>query len=166
MFFADHAIPFERAENSGVYAKNQPNELIYNYKRCSCRRVDTPPFRLNGGRMNEEEKRLAKVIGAAIAKRRKLAGLTQEDVAENLDIGGEAVSRIERGIVIPTVARLVRFAEVFNCPIEELLVESSDRSDDQGRVIASLIARLSSEERASVVEIVRSISVMLEKAKK
>lgn len=116
--------------------------------------------------MNEEEKRLAKVIGSAIAKRRKLAGLTQEEVAENLDIGGEAVSRIERGIVIPTVARLVRFAEVFDCPIEELLVESSDRSDDQGRVIASLIARLSSEERASVVEIVRSISEMLDKKAK
>lgn len=113
--------------------------------------------------MNEEEKRLAKVIGVAIAKRRKLAGLTQDEVAESLDIGGEAVSRIERGIVIPTVARLVRFAEVFSCPVEELLVESSDRSDDQSKVISSIITRLPSEERASVVEIVRRISELLGK---
>lgn len=113
--------------------------------------------------MNEEEKRLAKVIGAAIAKRRKLAGLTQDEVAESLDIGGEAVSRIERGIVIPTVARLVRFAEIFACPVEELLVESSDRSDDQGKVIASLIASLPSEERSSVVDIVHRLSELLKK---
>ena len=113
--------------------------------------------------MEEDEKCLAKVIGMAIAKRRKLSGFTQDEVAEALEIGGEAVSRIERGVVIPTVARLVRFAEIFGCPVDELLAESSDRADDQGKVIASLIAHLPPEDRASVIEIIRSISAMLEK---
>jgi transcriptional regulator with XRE-family HTH domain len=50
-----------------------------------------------------EETNLAKIVGLAIARQRMLRGLTQEQVAEQLGIGGEAVSRIERGIVMPNI---------------------------------------------------------------
>lgn len=54
--------------------------------------------------VNFEE--LAKSVGKAIGRQRQQAGLTQEQVAEHLDIGMEAVSRMERGLVVPTVVRL------------------------------------------------------------
>lgn len=108
--------------------------------------------------MTEEERRLAKIIGAAISKRRKLAGFTQDEVAERLDIGKQAISRIERGAVIPTVTRLVSFAEIFSCPVEVLLVESSNRTDDQGKLLAEIITNLPEAKRLAVVDIVRRIS--------
>ena len=54
----------------------------------------------------------AGLIGRPIAKHRLESGPTQEQVAELLEIGDEAVSRMERGLVMPTVARLVQLAEI------------------------------------------------------
>lgn len=55
---------------------------------------------INSKKMNAEK------IGQCIAKRRLAANLTQDQVAEKLGIGYEAVSRMERGKSIPTVIRL------------------------------------------------------------
>lgn len=115
--------------------------------------------------MTEEERRLAKIIGVAISNRRRLSGFTQDEVAERLNLGKQAISRIERGTVIPTVARLIRFAEVFSCPVDALLVESSNRSDDQGKLLSEMISTLSEAERGAVVEIVRKISDVFGKGK-
>ncbi|MGS0735065.1 MULTISPECIES: helix-turn-helix transcriptional regulator [unclassified Pseudomonas] len=56
---------------------------------------------------------MAGVVGRAIAKQRIRSGLTQEEVAERLGVGNEAVSRIERGVVIPNIGRLLEFAALF-----------------------------------------------------
>lgn len=115
--------------------------------------------------MTEDERRLAKIIGAAISKRRKLAGFTQDEVAEKLNLGKQAISRIERGTVIPTVTRLICFAEIFSCPVDALLVESSNRADDQGKLLSEMIAPLPESERLAVIEIVRQISDVFGKRK-
>lgn len=108
--------------------------------------------------MKAEELDLAKIIGNAIAKRRKATGLTQEQVAERLSIGNEAVSRIERGTVIPTVVRLIELAEIFDCPVADLLIASSTRADDQSSLIAAQIGRLSNRDRMLVLELVEKLS--------
>ncbi|WP_233118502.1 helix-turn-helix domain-containing protein [Aggregatibacter actinomycetemcomitans] len=59
---------------------------------------------LNHGEINKR-------IGKAIAKQRQQSGYTQEQVAEMLEIGNEAVSRIERGLIMPNVVRLIELAE-------------------------------------------------------
>lgn len=46
--------------------------------------------------MGIDQKGLAEAVGRAIARQRIRCRLTQEDVAERLGIGNEAVSRIER----------------------------------------------------------------------
>ncbi len=61
--------------------------------------------------VNFEE--LAKSVGKAIGRQRQQAGLTQDQVAEHLDIGMEAVSRMERGKVVPTVVRLAGNPPIF-----------------------------------------------------
>lgn len=113
--------------------------------------------------MSDTERDLARAIGSAISKRRKSAGLTQEHVAERLNIGSEAVSRMERGTVIPTVARLVELAEIYGCPAADLLVESSNRTDDQSCIIAGLLKKLSDSDRVLVLEIVERLSLRLSK---
>jgi DNA-binding XRE family transcriptional regulator len=57
--------------------------------------------------------RIKRMIGRAIAKHRIASGFTQEEVAERLNIGNEAVSRMERGVVMRLVARLLELAETF-----------------------------------------------------
>jgi len=51
--------------------------------------------------MDINQKQLAGMVGRAISKQRIRCGLTQEEVAERLGVGNEAVSRIERGIRNP-----------------------------------------------------------------
>jgi transcriptional regulator with XRE-family HTH domain len=101
---------------------------------------------------------LAAVVGRAIARNRVAAGLTQEQVAEQLGIGNEAVSRVERGLVMPNVARLVELADVFDCDITDLLTEVSSRPSDQARHIARLLSGVSSKDREMIVEIVERLT--------
>lgn len=110
-----------------------------------------------------DEDQLAKTIGKAIARYRQARQLTQEEVAERLGIGNEAVSRMERGIVMPTVARLVELASVFQCETSDMLTQASNRSADQAHVLDSLLSRLDSADREMVVEIVEKLASRLAK---
>lgn len=113
--------------------------------------------------MGAEKLSTARVLGRAIAKKRMECGMTQEDVAERLQIGYEAVSRIERGTVSPNLDRLFELADIFNCGVAELVTESSRRSLDQAHHIANLLQQLSEGDRQLVVEIVEKLAGRLHK---
>lgn len=108
-----------------------------------------------------EVERLAAGVSRAIAKRRAACELTQEQVAERLGIGVEAVSRIERGVVLPTVVRLGELADIFECNIADLLTEVSSRATDQANHIERLLSKLGSADRAMVVEIIEKLTARL-----
>ncbi|APC17388.1 transcriptional regulator [Pseudomonas frederiksbergensis] len=110
-----------------------------------------------------DQKYLAGVVGRAIAKQRIRSGLTQEEVAERLGVGNEAVSRIERGIVIPNIARLLEFAGIFDCEAAELLTEVSSRPDDQATRISRLLTPLSHDDRQLIVDLVERLAERLGK---
>lgn len=112
-----------------------------------------------------ESKELANAVGQAIAKQRNRKGMTQEAVAEALNIGMEAVSRIERGIVMPTIARLIELATIFGCEAADLLTESSRRPEDQVSRMASLLTDLNSADRQLVVELLERLVERLKQAK-
>jgi transcriptional regulator with XRE-family HTH domain len=104
---------------------------------------------------------LAVVVGRAIAKQRAASELTQENVAELLGIGLEAVSRMERGVVIPTVVRLFELADIFKCDAADLLTEASSRSSDQASHLDRLLSRLSTTDRALLLEVFERLSTRL-----
>lgn len=104
---------------------------------------------------------LFKSIGRTLAQRREAKGLTQDQVSEALGIGTEAVSRMERGITMPTVQRLAELAEVYGCGIDELLIASSTRSNDQAELIAQVLQTLPNADRAMIVEVVQKIAARL-----
>jgi transcriptional regulator with XRE-family HTH domain len=104
-----------------------------------------------------ESTELAKAVGRAIAKQRNRCGLSQDKVAEKLGIGLEAVSRIERGVVMPTVSRLLELATIFECEAVDLLNESSNRPTDQANHISSLLAELASDDRQLVIELLERL---------
>ncbi|MBF3536334.1 helix-turn-helix transcriptional regulator [Burkholderia pseudomallei] len=104
---------------------------------------------------------LAVAVGRAIAKQRIASGLTQEKVAEQLGIGLEAVSRMERGAVIPTVVRLFELADIFACDAADLLTEASSRSSDQASHLNRLLSRLSTGDRTMLLEVFERLSTRL-----
>lgn len=96
-------------------------------------------------------------IGKAIAKYRKAAGLSQNQLAETLDLGNEAISRIERGLVIPTVERLIKMAEIFDCPVSELLTETSNRPTDEAIYLQSLLSSVNEQDKQMLINLLETL---------
>lgn len=110
-----------------------------------------------------KEKTIAQAIGRAIARKRAEKGLTQETVAERLNIGYEAVSRIERGTVVPNIVRLVELAEIFECRTDELLMEASPRPIDHAGHLQKLFDPLSGADRMLLMDIMTRLAERLGK---
>lgn len=108
-----------------------------------------------------QKPQLHHMIGKAIAKYRKAAGLSQNQLAEALDLGNEAISRIERGIVIPTVERIIKMAEIFDCPVSELLTETSNRPTDEAIYLQSLLATVNKEDKQMLMEVIEKLATRL-----
>ncbi len=86
---------------------------------------------------------LAKKTGRGIAERRKLLGLTQEELAERVDVTFEAISRIERGVSLPTLLRLEVIARALGINVIDLLRTTERRtSTRQQRAVARVEALL------------------------
>lgn len=96
----------------------------------------------------------AKELGKRIAEKRGDAGITQEQVAERLEIGLEAVSRMERGVSIPNAIRLVELAEIFDCRTDDLLHSSSHRPSDQAAYLEGILASTDQKDRQFIVKMV------------
>ncbi|SMG12518.1 helix-turn-helix domain-containing protein [Paraburkholderia susongensis] len=111
----------------------------------------------------EQEQALAEAVGRAIARKRVEAGLTQEQVAEQLALGREAVARVERGTAIPTIVRLVELAELFGCRTEEFLSGASTREDDQAVAIAGALRGVSLKDRQMLMEWLTTLAQRLRK---
>lgn len=101
---------------------------------------------------------LAERVGRVIAIHRKSRGLKQEDVAERLEIGVEAVSRIERGVATPSLNRLFELADMFECEVSDLLTAVSSRPADQTARISSLLEGLSKQDRELVLNTLSAIA--------
>lgn len=102
--------------------------------------------------MKYDVKAFRKKLGISIAKQRELAGLTQEQVAEKLGIGNEAVSRIERGVVEPSAVRMMQLADVFDCSVMVFFEESSERLIDSLLLLNNEMIDLSVEQKHFVTQ--------------
>ncbi|MDI4636697.1 MULTISPECIES: helix-turn-helix domain-containing protein [Halomonadaceae] len=102
-------------------------------------------------------------IGRAIARHRLRCGLTQEQVAERLGIGMEAVSRMERGLVTPNISRLFELASLFGCEAADLLRDISPLADDQARRIRDQLERLRPSDRDWVISLMDQLCERLDR---
>lgn len=78
-------------------------------------------------------------LGENIAKARKAVGMTQEALAERLDVARQTVSKWEAGVTVPTVPGLVRLAAVLETDCNTLLAEEEKqpqiRTTENGYVV-------------------------------
>ncbi|NEN75014.1 helix-turn-helix transcriptional regulator [Pelistega sp. NLN82] len=106
---------------------------------------------------------ISKKIGQSIAKHRKAIGMTQSELAERLDLSLDAMSRLERGNISLSVARLLELAEIFRCDSAELLEEASHRPRDLALQIEGLLNRLEDVDRIKLMEVIEQLVSMVER---
>lgn len=97
-------------------------------------------------------------LGGMIARKRRVADLTQEQVAEHLGIGKEAYSRIERGLVSPGIVKLYELADLFECGIETFFVEGSKRPSDQAAYITQMLSKNTVADRQLIISMIEKLS--------
>ena len=86
--------------------------------------VLNPKKELNVSRKNKEP--LAIIVGANISAKRKRKGMNQVQLAEQLGIGPDSLSRIESGITAPKFQTLEKMAQVLECPVAELFLYNEE----------------------------------------
>jgi len=65
-----------------------------------------------------------KLLGNAIRKRRSELRISQEKLAEQVNVHRNYVGKVERGEQNITIDSLIRFADTFNCEPSDLLAEA------------------------------------------
>ena len=78
----------------------------------------------------KEEKymELNAIIGTKIAVLRKLHGLTQEQLAEKLDISIKHCSSVERGLSCFSLEKLIEISDLFDVSLDYLIKERPTKS--------------------------------------
>lgn len=61
---------------------------------------------------------------------RKMTNMTQEDLAEKMDISRQTVSKWELGAILPEIEKLVELCDTFNCSVDQLLRGDMDFSNE------------------------------------
>jgi len=80
----------------------------------------------------------ARAIGAAVRELRVRAGQSQERLSGECGFDRTYISRVERGIINPTVGRLWKIADALEIPLNqfakrmEVWIASQDRAADRG----------------------------------
>lgn len=101
---------------------------------------------------------LEEQVGALVRHHRKLAGLTQAQLAERIGRQTGAVTRIETGEAAPTFETLSSLAQALGVEVRDFFGVGShavaeDRSDPMVSIVAKL-APLAAHELASVDEMI------------
>ena len=82
-------------------------------------------------------------------------------MAEKLGLGLEAISRMERGTIMPSIPRLVEVAEVLKCPVQELLVVGSDRAIDHSIQLTQQLGQIKPKDRELLLNILGQLTTRL-----
>ena len=91
-------------------------------------------------------------LGRAIAGHRKAMSLTQEKLAEHLDVSTHYIYGIERCGKTPSFPIMIKIADLFHTTIDSLLTEGTARSNNNESELIQLINGLSPEKQDKLCE--------------
>ena len=99
---------------------------------------------------------IEKSIGARVVDHRRAEGLTLEELAEKVRVTPGTISRLERGVSLPSVKALEKIAETLNTELKDLFDFQMDRTakDMALEKIQVALKRLKTEEIELVYEII------------
>lgn len=104
-----------------------------------------------------------KIIGKRIKQQRELAGLTQMQLAEALDISPNHLSAIERGIKVPRLETFVKIANRLDVSADTLLMDVVCRARSaRACQLDDRLARLKHGQFRLVCNVIETLLVDLE----
>lgn len=104
-----------------------------------------------------EKRDLARIFAGNIRRKRKQIGISQENLAERLEISQQSMSRMERGVMMPKFDRLPDIARELRCTVAELFVSAEETDDDTQMLLANLLQDLTETERTCVLRCLSEI---------
>lgn len=99
-----------------------------------------------------------KLSGKRIADLRNKRGISQEYLAEKVDMHPKTISKVERGVNGLSVDNLIAMAEYFSVSLEFLV--GIDESINEGDYIISLYNGCPNERKKLLVEVMRSFQII------
>ena len=106
---------------------------------------------------NKQKKKLLALSGGRIKRSREATGYTQAMIAERLDLSTAAYARYEQGTADPTLSRLGEIAEIFECGLEQLILDTSTKAEDQTKRIALALEKVSVYDRESIMQVMEQV---------
>jgi transcriptional regulator with XRE-family HTH domain len=104
-------------------------------------------------------------IGKFIAERRKAQKITQEKLAEMLDVSDRAVSKWERGICLPSTAVMPKLCEILSITVNELFCGERINMKDDKKTEKALLEIARAKERADKkllnLEVIIGVAVLV-----
>jgi transcriptional regulator with XRE-family HTH domain len=93
-----------------------------------------------------------KEIGSRVQVNRKKNGLTQAQLAEKIEVSVETVSRLERGVAMPSVERLYDIAKALRVRIDEIFAPNYRRTrESQPSIEVQKLLRGQPEEKTTLI---------------
>jgi transcriptional regulator with XRE-family HTH domain len=89
-------------------------------------------------------------VGQALLSERRRCGMSQQKAAELVGIEPESISRIENGVIAPTLARLRQFATIYSCSLTSIVGETSDQVSDIALKLTKELEGLTESDRVFV----------------
>lgn len=103
-----------------------------------------------------------KALGKRVAALRERVNLTQVQLAERIGADSMAISRLERGVSVPSVRRLAQIAEVLDVPLRDLFdFEARPSRDPAEAQIAGIAALLRGRSPAEVKRIAAAVRALV-----
>lgn len=100
-------------------------------------------------------------IGNFLKKLRKEKGITQEQLAEILNVSGRTVSRWETGSNMPDISLLIEIADFFDVSIPEIIngERKSEKMDEEVKEVAEKLSDYADAEKVNIIKEIRKLSI-------
>lgn len=96
-------------------------------------------------------------MGDRIKEARKNRGMTQEQLAEGLDVSVEFISQIERGLKLPSMQVFIKLLEVLNVSADYLVRDSVSTGQLYGKnAIGAKIENLKPKQKIALEAIIEA----------
>jgi len=106
---------------------------------------------------------LTRSVGKLIAARRKEKGITQAELAEFMGIEKESISRMETGVISPTLTRMAQLARFLDCQIGDLIQSNSGTVTDHAAALSRRMDSLTDDQRIVLTKIFGNVAGTIEK---
>jgi transcriptional regulator with XRE-family HTH domain len=107
---------------------------------------------------------LNKNIGNRISELRKKRGLTQESLAEELNVTVKHISSVERGLSALSLEKLIDISQIFDCTLDYLVI--GKEANVENELPKSILEILSSDDGVEKTLLMEYISLYSKLRKK